>query len=88
MFLRESQFLNLSIKPIDGELNTDLFDKPTDTHQFLDLTSSYPYHCKKLIPYCHDLRLNSICLDICSDKEKSNKRCNDLEKWLMERGYN
>ena len=34
MFLRESQFLDLSIKPIDGELNTDLFDKPTDTHQF------------------------------------------------------
>ena len=59
-----------------------------DTHQFLDLTSSYSYHCKKIIPYCHDLRLNSICLDICSDKEKSNKRCSDLEKWLMERGYN
>ena len=25
---------------------------------------------------------------ICSDNEKLNQRCNDLEKWLMERGYN
>ena len=26
---------------------TDLFVKPTDTHQFLDPSSSHPYHCKK-----------------------------------------
>ena len=28
-------FLDLNIKLIDGELKTDLFVKPTDTHQFL-----------------------------------------------------
>ena len=32
---------------MDGELKTDLFVKPTDTHQFLDPTSCHPYHCKK-----------------------------------------
>ena len=26
---------------------TDLFVKPNDTHQFLDPSSSHPYHCKK-----------------------------------------
>ena len=80
----EVNFLDLNIKLIDGELKTDLFVKPTDTHQFLDPTSSHPYHCKKGIPYSQALRLNRIC----SDNTNFDKRCNDLEKWLMERGYN
>ena len=80
----EVNFLDLNIKSIDGELKTDLFVKPTDTHQFLDPTSSHPYHCKKGIPYSQALRLNRIC----SDNTNFDKRCNDLEKWLMERGYN
>ena len=42
---------------IDGELKTDLLVKPTDAHQFLDPTSSYPYLCKKGIPYSQALRL-------------------------------
>ena len=62
----------------------DLFVKPTDTYQFLDPSSSHPYHCKKGIPYSQALRLHRIC----SDKESFDKRCNDLEGWLMERGYN
>ena len=57
---------------------------PTDTHQFLDPSSSHPYHCKKGIPYSQALRLNRIC----SDNESFDKRCNNLEGWLMERGYN
>ena len=36
----------------DGELKADLFVKPTDTHQFLDPTSTHLYQCKKIIPYC------------------------------------
>ena len=63
---------------------TDLFVKPTDKHQFLDLSSSHPYHCKERIPYSQALRLNRIC----SDNERFDKRCNDLEGWLMEKGYN
>ena len=58
--------------------------KPTDTHQFLGPSSSHPYHCKKGIPYSQALRINRIC----SDNESFDKRCNDLEGWLMERGYN
>ena len=80
----EVNFLDLNIKLIDGELKTDLFVKPTDTHQFLDPTSSHTYHCNKGIPYSQALRLNRIC----SDNTNFDKRCNDLEKWLIERGYN
>ena len=60
---------------VEGELMTDFFVKPTDTHQFSDPSSSHPYHCKKGIPYCQDLRLNRIC----SDNDSFDKRCNDLE---------
>ena len=80
----EVNFLDVNVKLIDGELKTDLFVKPTDTHQFFDPTSCHPYHCKKRIPYSQALRLNRIC----SDNGTFDRRCNDLEKWLMERGYN
>ena len=63
---------------------TDLFAKPTDTHQFLNSSSSHPYHCKKGISYSQALTLNRIC----SDNESFDKPCNDLERKLMERGYN
>ena len=38
---------------------------------------------QKGIFYSQALRLNKIY----SDNENFDKRCNDLEKWLMERGY-
>ena len=60
---------------------TDLFVKPTNTLQFLDQSSSHPYHCKKGIPYNQALRLNRTC----SDNESFDKCCNDLDRWLMER---
>ena len=58
---------------------------PTNTHQFLGPSSyPHPYHCKKGIPYSQAIRLNRIC----SDNESFDKRCSDLEGWLIERGYN
>ena len=53
------------------------------THQFLDPTSCHPYHCKKGIPYSQTLILNRIC----SDNSNFDKRCNELERWLFEKGY-
>ena len=63
---------------------TDLFVKPTNTHHFLDPSSSHPYHCKKRIPYSQVLWLNRIC----SDSESFDKCCNNLEGCLIERRYN
>ena len=40
-------FLDLNMKLIDGELKTDVSVKPTDTHQFLDPTSSILVTAKK-----------------------------------------
>ena len=79
----EINFLDVNVRLRNRQLETDLHIKPTDTHQFLDSTSCHPYHCKKSIPYSQALRYNRIC----SDNKKFDQRCNDLEKWLMERGY-
>ena len=40
-------------------------------------------YCKKTIPFSKALRLNKIC----SEKAFFDKRCNELELWLKEKGY-
>ena len=49
----------------------------------LHSSSCRPYHCKKRIAYSQTLRLNRIC----SDSRSFGRRCNDLERWLLEKGY-
>ena len=44
-----------------NKLATDLYVKPTDTHQYFDYTSSNPEHTKKSIVYSQTLRLRRIC---------------------------
>ena len=39
-------FLDVDVTLNNGVLSTELFVKPTETHQFLDPTSCHPYHCK------------------------------------------
>ena len=60
-----------------------LYVKPADGHQYLQSSLCRPFHCKKGIPHSQDLRLNRICSDI----KYFDKRCNDLERFLLERGY-
>ena len=78
----EINFLDVSIRLRNRQLETDLHIKPTETYQFLDSTSCHLYYCKKGIPYSQALRHNRIC----SDNKKFDQRCKSLEKWLMERG--
>lgn len=70
----------VNIRLVDGELITDLFV----THQILDPSSSHPNRCSKRISYGQTFRFKIIF----SDNGVFNKRCDDLEQWLLERGYN
>ena len=76
-------FLDVQVIRKDNKLITDLYVKPTDTHQYLDASSCHVYHSKKSIPFSQALRLNRIC----SEPSFFDKRCNQLESWLKERGY-
>ena len=73
-------FLYVTVSIAEGVIETDLYAKPTDSHQYLLSSSSYPFYCKKGIPYSQTLR-------ICSNNEFFDKRCNDLEKYILERDY-
>ena len=61
MVKRRNKLLDVSVRLGYRHLETD-YIKPTDTHQFLDSTSCYPYHCKKIIPYTQDSHTTGFAL--------------------------
>ena len=54
-------FLDLCLKPVSDRLLTSIHYKDTDTHSYLNYTSSHPARCKNSIPYSQFLRLRRIC---------------------------
>ena len=83
MFTKGDKFSRYFSQGKKALLVTDLNIKPTDTHQYLHASSCQVYHFKKSLPYSQALRLNRIC----SENSSYDKRCNELEVWLRERGY-
>ena len=53
-------FLDTLVKLVEGQLETDLYVKPTDTHQYLASNSCHPRHCKEAIPYSQALWIRHI----------------------------
>ena len=76
-------FLDVTVSLIGGVIETDFYVKPTDSHQYLQSSSCHPFHCKKGILFSQALRLKRIC----SETNSFDKRCNDLKRFLLERGY-
>ena len=74
-------FLDVTVSIAEGVRETDLYVKPTDSDQYLLSSSCHPFYCEKGMPYSQALRLKRIC----SKNEFFDKRCNDLEKYLLER---
>ena len=56
-------FLSLLLHlDIDGNIWTDVYYKPTNTHEYLNYQSHHPTHVKDNIPYCLAKRtVNIIC---------------------------
>ena len=82
-FTADSSKTSINLDVTLSIIETDLYVKPTDCHQNLLSSSCHPFYCKKGIPYSQALRLHRIC----SNNELFDKRCNDLKKYLLERGY-
>ena len=75
-------FLHVTVSLIERVIETDLYVKPTASHQYFQSSLCHPFHCKKGIPFCQALRLNHIY----SETNSFDKCCNDLERFLLERG--
>ena len=54
-------YLDVQVINKGGVIETDLYTKPTDKHQYLYHTSCHPKGCKRSIPYSQALRLKRIC---------------------------
>ena len=76
-------FLDVMVTLSDGYLESDLYSKPTDTHQYLKWTSCHPKHTKHSLPYSLAFRLRRIC----SSQESLSTRVNQLKHHLLDRGY-
>ena len=76
-------FLDVTVSIAESVIETDLYIKTSDSHQYLLSSSLHLFYCKKGIPYSQALRLNRVC----SNNGIFDKRCNGLEKKLLEGGY-
>ena len=70
---KQVSFLDVMIININNRLETDLFSKPTDSHDYLLYSSSHPQRCKDSIPYSQFLRIRRLC-----------SRMKDFEKNVLE----
>ena len=76
-------FLDVQVILDNGKIKTDLYTKPTDTHQYLNWISCHPHHTKAAIPYSLALRLCRIC----SENDFFEKQARELFNILLDRGY-
>ncbi len=67
----------------DDDIITDLYTKPTDSHNYLLYTSCHPGHTKRSLPYSQFLRIKRICTKI----QDFEQQCTNLIKYLLDRGY-
>ena len=66
----------------NGIMPTDIYNKSTDTHQYLSPQSCHPKHCTKSIPYSQALRIKRIC----SNEQTTKNRRGELKYHLEKRG--
>ena len=81
--LTSVNFLDVTITKSPNGLVTDVYSKPTDTHQYLLSNSCHPSHCKKAIAYSQALRIRRIC----STDTLYKRRSSELRKHLVSRGH-
>ena len=78
-----TNFLDLNVKLSNGKLQTSMYVKPTDRHQYLHFQSSHTKHTKRSIVYSQTLRASRAC----SKEEDYKNYCNQMESWFLKRSY-
>ena len=76
-------FLDTQVSIKEDSIQTDLYCKPTDAHNYLLFSSSHPRSCKTSIPYSQFLRIKRIC----SNLEDFDKHAKFIGQHFLRRGY-
>ena len=76
-------FLDLNVSLRNGVIHTDIYSKPTDSHQYLHYQSSHPLHIKTSIPYSQTLRVSRIW----SSEKNFKTHVSHMKEWFLARGY-
>ena len=76
-------FLDLNIKLSNGQLEKDLYTKPTDRHQYLHYSSSHTEHTKRSIVFSQGLRVSRTCLY----EKDFKKNTIEMKSCFFKRGY-
>ena len=67
----------------DGQVETDVYYKATNSHDYLDFDSHHPTHIKENIPF----NLAKRIIVFCSNERKEKVRLNELKQWLLKCNY-
>ena len=82
-FGTEVDFMDSSLSIRGDSISSDLYTKPTDTHQYLLPSSDHPPHVHKHLPYGLGIRLRAIV----SDDTRLEHRLSELTAFFTARGY-
>ena len=76
-------FLDMYLMARGDRISTSIYYKETDSHSYLNFTSSHPFNCKSAIPYSQFLRLRVIC----SEDDDFEETANIMETFFVAHGY-
>ena len=79
----EVHFLDVTVKLRNDLIETSLYTKPTDAHNYLSFKSCHPKNCKKAIPYSQFLRVRRIC----SNDADFVKHSKQLARYFLKADY-
>ena len=82
-FKKETDFVDVTVKLNNNQFVTDLYCKPTNSHQCLPYNSCHLEHIKKISFYSQGLQIKRLC----SDPTSLTNHLKDLRSWLCNRIY-
>ena len=84
VLVQKLNFLDITIMlHPSGKVETDVFYKETNNHDYLDFGSHHPSHIKRNIPY----NLAKRIIVFCSNSDTEQTRLNELKHWLLACNY-
>ena len=75
----EINFLDVTVTKLGNKLETDLYCKPTDTHQYLHSQSCHRNVYKKSTTYGQTVKIKRIC----STEENLHNCLEQLKQWIQ-----